>query len=132
MPKIKPYAMADQMALGIDAVRVRFGEVVRELLKEQGLTQTALAEAIPIDNSTLSTYLTGTRQINDLACVVGAARRLGVTVGYLVGETTDVADAKIQAILEACRELPTEALDALLAMARVLPKKPPSPKADRQ
>jgi predicted transcriptional regulator len=122
MRTIKTYP-ADLMSPSIDSIRVRFSEVVRELLEEQGITQADLADAIHIHPSVLSNYLTGARPLDDLSCVVNTARRLGVTVAYLIGETPDSAQAYRDAILEACAGLSHEQLRLVLGVARSMERK---------
>jgi transcriptional regulator with XRE-family HTH domain len=123
MRTIKTYP-ADLMSPSIDSIRVRFSEVVRELLEEQGITQADLADAIHIHPSVLSNYLTGSRPLDDLSCVVNTARRLGVTVAYLLGETTDIAQAQRDAILEAVVGLSGEQLRLVADLAREMERKP--------
>ncbi len=66
------------------------GNRIRVLLEEKNTTQAALADALHISTSTLSSYMTGRTKIPG-EIVAQIARYFNVTTDYLLGLTPDCA-----------------------------------------
>lgn len=70
--------------------RKAVGRRVRELRIAQGAAQEAIAKQAGITQASLSNYETGKREL-PLPTALALSRVYGVSVGYLVGETDEVA-----------------------------------------
>jgi transcriptional regulator with XRE-family HTH domain len=118
MPKKITYA-TDSMAL-TETIRER----LRELMAENDLSQTDVARALELDPSTINKFLSGERPVTDINMLARMARLFGVSVGYLVGETSRIRAAKIAALVTLCDELSGASLDGLIVIAKTLPRVP--------
>lgn len=68
------------------------GERIKELRKENNLTQKQLADAIGIDRSSIGKYETGTPPSSDV--LLRIAEYFGVSVDYLYGRVTRNIEAE--------------------------------------
>ena len=73
---------------------MEFGDILRQLRKERGLSQKAAAVDLGISQSLLSHYEKGIRECG-LDFVVKAAAYYGVSCDYLLGRTADKAGTTI-------------------------------------
>lgn len=67
-----------------------FGQRLRALRKQQGLTQLAVAERLRVDRTTYNKYEAG-RVSPDHQGLLSLAEMFGVTVDYLLGHETETA-----------------------------------------
>jgi transcriptional regulator with XRE-family HTH domain len=118
MPKKITYA-TDSMAL-TETIRER----LRELMAENDVSQTYVARTLELDPSTINKFLSGERPITDINMLARMARLFGVSVGYLIGETSRIRAAKIAALVTLCDELSEASLDGLIVIAKTLPRVP--------
>lgn len=102
-----------------DGERMSLRETISELLREKQMSQRRLAEAAGIDQPSLSKFLSGQTQDILAGNLVAIADALGVTVGYLTGETYD-RDRKIAVVARAMERMPEYKKDAVVAAAEAL------------
>lgn len=123
MPKKVVYP-DDGMRQVMDVIRER----LRELLAERpDINQTELARSTRTDASTVSKYLSGDRPPDSVEFLTLAARKLGTSVGFLIGEQTKRRESTVTAILTECASMERDQLDALLAVAKTLADARPAP-----
>lgn len=108
-------------------------EAIRQRLKDllathRDIKQRDVAEAIGQAPSFISMVLKGTRDCKDIEDIARIARRFGVSIGYLIGESGGKHGGTLDALLAVAERLTPPALDALLSVARTLPTRetPPS------
>lgn len=73
------------MAKKIDS---KFGEILKRLLADRNVTQTALATEIGISSRNLRYYISGEKQPT-LSVLIGISNYFSVSIDYLIGLTDD-------------------------------------------
>jgi transcriptional regulator with XRE-family HTH domain len=107
-----------------ETIRTRVRELFKKKAAEEGLTETAFSKAMGMTTpSWANHFLAGRRNVSDITLLARIARFFGVSVAFLIGETHDLDDARISAILVECKEIAPESLPALLTVAKTLPRK---------
>ena len=67
-------------------MEIKVAERIRELMKEENLTQVKLAAQIGVKQNTISAWLAGKKE-PCIASLWALADRFGVSVDYLIGRT---------------------------------------------
>lgn len=99
---------------------MQFGEVLRNLLEQEGVSQKRLAEELLMAPSTLGNYVQGLRE-PDFATLKRLADRFGVTTDYLLDHHPACgAEADERLLMQLYRSFPPAQKELLLAQARLL------------
>ncbi len=102
---------------------MNFGEVLRELLDERGITQKQFAQDLNIAVSTVGNYIRDNRE-PDYKTLKRMADYFNLPVDYLLDHPHEpVKNHREDRLLHLCRILPPETQDTLLDIAAVLVKR---------
>ena len=98
---------------------MEFGEILRELLEQDGISQKQLAAALNLAPSTLGNYIRGLRE-PDFTTLGKIADYFGVTVDFLLGHTPkDGLSHGEEEILRIYRSLSRHGQALLIAVGNV-------------
>lgn len=108
-----------------------FGDILRNLLGDRGITQKQLAKNLNIAASTLGNYIQDSRE-PDFETLKRLADYFEVSVDYLIGHRTPKADTHMEdELLCVFRALPIDQQELYLeqgkAMVKLNSKRTPSP-----
>jgi transcriptional regulator with XRE-family HTH domain len=78
----------------------RFGEKLRQLRKQQGLTTTQLAQALGYASHTHISEIENGRRLPSLAFTLKAAHFFHVTTDQLLNDAIDLSDADIETSID--------------------------------
>ena len=81
-----------------------FGETLRALIEERGMTQKELTARFNVAPSTLSCYVQGTRE-PEYATLLRLADYFGVSVDYLLGHHGNAGETRQEELLRVFRNL---------------------------
>lgn len=97
-----------------------FGDILRELLEENNMTQKQLGDALNIAPSTVGNYIRNIRE-PDYATLLEFARYFGVPTDYLLGYSTDKRSSHgEQKLINIYRKLNCEYREILTRQASLL------------
>lgn len=99
-----------------------FGDILRELLNDQGITQKQLAMRLNIAASTLGNYIQDSRE-PDFETLKRLADFFNVSVDYLIGHRTPKAHTHMEdELLCIFRSLPIDQQELYLAQGKAMVK----------
>lgn len=98
----------------------KFGERLKQLRTERGLTQIELSEKVNINYSTLSDYERGERKDPYISTIRTLANFFGVSIGYMSGDSDEKEDLNYEKINQAFTQLTEEQKKKLLSYAEFL------------
>ncbi len=99
---------------------MRFGTVLRNLIKEHGITQKSLAEKLNLAPSTLGSYVQNTRE-PDFELLKKFAAYFHVTTDYLLDYRSDAGKSPLEDdLLQVFRLMSTEQQKIFLEQGRVI------------
>lgn len=99
---------------------MQFGTVLRNLIKEHGMTQKRLAEQLNLAPSTLGSYVQNTRE-PDFELLKKIAAQFHVTTDYLLDYRSDTGKSPLEdELLQVFRLLPQEQQKIYLEQGKVL------------
>ena len=84
---------------------MEFGDILRKLLKENGITQRQLAKTLNMPESTLGNYINNVRE-PDFATLKRFASHFSVSLDYLLNYQSDVINDDEDEILHLFNSLP--------------------------